>query len=240
MDVSQPLRSRVLVERKDFAFFVELGYENLPDYCSHCNKIGHYLEICKNVRKEGNEEQVKEPIKPKKTKTKPQYVRKEQGKSQTDPILIPEQSPEIQPESDPTTGKAIVVAETEKVSKEMDLEFNNEKADDVDESSSEGSEFVENTEIREDSTDDGAEEEVNNDTSCAQELENRLFLQQSWANMAEDAEAEARLLADIEKELPNNADDFQLVVTKRKKKQQRAAHNKYATRSRTGKKNPSQ
>lgn len=56
MDVSQSLRSKVLVKRKGFSFFVELGYENLLDYCSHCNEIGYYLEICKNVRKEGNEE----------------------------------------------------------------------------------------------------------------------------------------------------------------------------------------
>lgn len=52
MDVTKELRYKVLVERKDFSFFVELEYENLPDYCIHCKKIGHYVEICKFVNKE--------------------------------------------------------------------------------------------------------------------------------------------------------------------------------------------
>lgn len=77
-------------------------------------------------------------------------------------------------------------------------------------------------------------------TQCDQDLENKLFLQESWANMAKDDDTEARLLTDIEREFSKNADDFQLVVTKRKKKQQRSANNKYATRSRIGKTNPSQ
>ncbi|AES99308.2 DUF4283 domain protein [Medicago truncatula] len=89
---------------------------------------------------------------------------KEQGKSQTDPIVVPEQTIEIQQERDPNKGKAIMVVETKKVSKEMNMEFNNEKAEDADESSSEGSEFVEDIEIREENIDDDSVEEVNNNT----------------------------------------------------------------------------
>jgi len=80
MDVSQPLRNKVLVERKGFAFFLDLSYENLPEYCTHCKKIGHYIGICKNVRKEENVEQGKEPVK-KKNAANTKNVEKEQGKN---------------------------------------------------------------------------------------------------------------------------------------------------------------
>jgi hypothetical protein len=46
MDVTQEPRYKVLVERKGYAFFVELDYENVLDYCTNCRKIGHHLEIC--------------------------------------------------------------------------------------------------------------------------------------------------------------------------------------------------
>jgi len=51
-DVTRTLRYKVLVERVGFAFYVDLEYENLPDYCTNCKKIGDYLEICKNLNSE--------------------------------------------------------------------------------------------------------------------------------------------------------------------------------------------
>lgn len=59
MDVTQTLRYKVLVERVGYAFFVELDYENIPDFCSHCKKIGHHIGICKLKKSsefKGNEE----------------------------------------------------------------------------------------------------------------------------------------------------------------------------------------
>jgi hypothetical protein len=47
LDISNELSYKILVERKGFAFFVELEYENLPDYCSYCQNIGHHFENCK-------------------------------------------------------------------------------------------------------------------------------------------------------------------------------------------------
>jgi len=47
IDLTQELRYKVLVERKGYAFFVEMEYENLPDYCTFCKCTGHYYEICK-------------------------------------------------------------------------------------------------------------------------------------------------------------------------------------------------
>jgi hypothetical protein len=49
MDLSQPLRFKVLVERKCFAFFVELEYENVPDFCNNCQVIGHHVDNCRRL-----------------------------------------------------------------------------------------------------------------------------------------------------------------------------------------------
>jgi hypothetical protein len=47
MDLRTNLRYKVLVERKGFAFFVDLEYENLPDFCDNCQIIGHDKSYCK-------------------------------------------------------------------------------------------------------------------------------------------------------------------------------------------------
>jgi hypothetical protein len=47
MDLKTNLRYKVLVERKDFAFFVDLEYENMPDFCDNCMVIGHHRSYCK-------------------------------------------------------------------------------------------------------------------------------------------------------------------------------------------------
>lgn len=53
MDLAQQLRYRVLVERKGYAFFVDLEYENLPDFCEYCKIPGHHVDVCKR-RKQMN------------------------------------------------------------------------------------------------------------------------------------------------------------------------------------------
>jgi hypothetical protein len=47
MDITQQVRYKVLVERNDYSFFVDLEYENLPEFCSHCFKIGHHVDECR-------------------------------------------------------------------------------------------------------------------------------------------------------------------------------------------------
>ncbi|XP_045831223.1 uncharacterized protein LOC123922559 [Trifolium pratense] len=47
VDLSVQLRYQLLVERKGFAFFVEIEYENLPDFCDYCKHIGHNNANCK-------------------------------------------------------------------------------------------------------------------------------------------------------------------------------------------------
>lgn len=50
MDLIQPLKSKVLIERQGFAFFGELSHVNLPDYCSHCMTLGHHINFCMGWR----------------------------------------------------------------------------------------------------------------------------------------------------------------------------------------------
>lgn len=50
LSLAQDLVHRILVERKGFAFFVDIEYENLPDFCTHCQSTGHHIEICKRMR----------------------------------------------------------------------------------------------------------------------------------------------------------------------------------------------
>ncbi|CAK8568961.1 unnamed protein product [Lathyrus sativus] len=51
MDLTQPINHNFLVERKGFAFSSDIEYENLPDFCSHCKKIGHDVQYCKQLKK---------------------------------------------------------------------------------------------------------------------------------------------------------------------------------------------
>jgi hypothetical protein len=81
MDISQPLRYKVLVERVGFAFYVDLEYENLPPFCNHCKMVGHYLENCKWTHNfdDGNKE--KNSVKNKNDATV-KYVKKKDGRTE--------------------------------------------------------------------------------------------------------------------------------------------------------------
>jgi hypothetical protein len=68
MDLSQPLRYKVLVERQGYAFFVDLEYENIPDFCTHCKKIGHHVGICKRIHPMEHEEKKERSTKEQKSR----------------------------------------------------------------------------------------------------------------------------------------------------------------------------
>lgn len=53
IDLNSNLQNRILVDRDDFAFFVDVEYKRLPDFCTSCQNIGHSLANCK--RKQGND-----------------------------------------------------------------------------------------------------------------------------------------------------------------------------------------
>jgi hypothetical protein len=84
VDLLQPLRYKLLVERKGFAFFVDLEYEHIPEFCLECKIIGHSVENCK--RKYKTEEVMKnkehQPKKKSNPGTKQVYVAIQDGDKQ--------------------------------------------------------------------------------------------------------------------------------------------------------------
>lgn len=52
LEMTKELCYKILMERKGFAFFLELEYENLPQFCSNCNMIGHSINNCKRIEEE--------------------------------------------------------------------------------------------------------------------------------------------------------------------------------------------
>jgi hypothetical protein len=81
MDLSQTLRYKVLVERKGYAFFVDLDYENLPDFCTHCKMVGHYVEVCKKLQNQEIAHRDAEPKQKSKPRVEKKYVKTNVGNS---------------------------------------------------------------------------------------------------------------------------------------------------------------
>ncbi|XP_058768636.1 uncharacterized protein LOC131642405 [Vicia villosa] len=72
MDLTKPLNHNVLVERKSFAFFADIEYENLPPFCDNCKRLGHVRQDCKLLQKHPA------PAAP---RTKAVYILKQNNKS---------------------------------------------------------------------------------------------------------------------------------------------------------------
>jgi len=47
MDFSRKMFYEITVEREGYSFNVEVAYEWLPDFCSHCQNIGHDITVCR-------------------------------------------------------------------------------------------------------------------------------------------------------------------------------------------------
>jgi hypothetical protein len=84
IDISQPLRNKVLVERKGFAFFVEIDYENVPDFCHACQVLGHHVDNCRRWNKDDERKTNKENIAKKQpaVEVKKTYVQTRDGRPQ--------------------------------------------------------------------------------------------------------------------------------------------------------------
>ncbi|GAU18503.1 hypothetical protein TSUD_90440 [Trifolium subterraneum] len=88
IDLAQPLRYKILVERKGFAFFVELDYEHIPNYCTGCKVIGHNVDNCRWNKEEeikGTNE-VNQRKKPP-TESKKVFVQTRDGREQQEETL---------------------------------------------------------------------------------------------------------------------------------------------------------
>ncbi|KAM7506456.1 hypothetical protein LguiA_016909 [Lonicera macranthoides] len=51
VDLQFNLPSRVLVERDGFSFEVNVTYEQLPDFCTHCSSLGHFVGDCRVIKR---------------------------------------------------------------------------------------------------------------------------------------------------------------------------------------------
>ena len=47
MDFSRKMFLEITVEREGYSFNVEVAYEWLPDFCAHCQNIGHDVTVCR-------------------------------------------------------------------------------------------------------------------------------------------------------------------------------------------------
>jgi hypothetical protein len=82
IDISQPLRYKILVERKGFAFFVELDYEHVPDFCTSCNVIGHHVTNCKRSNNDAEAKMDREVKKKQVAEMKKAFVQAKDGRPQ--------------------------------------------------------------------------------------------------------------------------------------------------------------
>ena len=275
VDLAQELRYKVLVERKDFAFFVEFEYENLPEVCSHCLKIGHHVDVCKLLNRTNDAPGVEN----RNQEGRKQYNvvhdgRKKQGTLATDPIVVEDAAAALLKvhnnnsvdsqlvERATDANKSLVadvpvqnnrfdilvqkeVAASIQRDADLEAEINNElgkhgaEVNDDDETSSQGTEFVENTQgtpvhepilqlVANFSGGNLADQNLE-----AIEKSNREFLEKSWANIAENEEVEQRLLKHLEED---PQDGFQVVRRSRGKsiKKNTSIKSGYLTRNKTG------
>jgi len=47
IDFSKKIFDKIIVERERFSFTVEVVYERLRDFCSHCQTLGHDVTNCR-------------------------------------------------------------------------------------------------------------------------------------------------------------------------------------------------
>ena len=66
VDLRSTLPSSILVEREDYSFELEVTYEKIPDFCSHCSVIGHLVTECRSLKKaqHDHDNTTKPPSKP--------------------------------------------------------------------------------------------------------------------------------------------------------------------------------
>lgn len=196
LDLSDQLRYGVMVERKGYAFFVDFEYENLPDFCTFCKSVGHYVDICR--RRQLNSKD-KEAVVHNKTNVD---MNAEQSKVFVEKKKLPEV---IQIESSPKPAKSDRNQEDVNLENEINdqlqamqsgnLEVRNRarsaEVEVEDASSSNESEFVDDTQRH--IEDIGTEMPDANNTTPETVLKDVHFLKEAWANLAEFDENEVNM-----------------------------------------------
>jgi hypothetical protein len=54
IDLSEFIFDEIMVEREGHAFYVEVVYKKLSDYCAHCQSIGHTVNSCHKLHPNNN------------------------------------------------------------------------------------------------------------------------------------------------------------------------------------------
>ncbi|WJX67904.1 hypothetical protein P8452_52331 [Trifolium repens] len=261
IDLLQPLRYKLLVERKGYAFFVELEYEYIPNFCHGCKMIGHNFDQCKKWNKETDVMKDKDTLIKKKAPSVPKqtFVPVTRGTVQHDtlPVVI-HQEVSKQNSKD---NEVIHVEESSARSPQVNMVDNGDNATPA------NNELIlpqmENRQLEPVLTplspravqrkqDALLEQELNNnsdsDTSLAihhvagassqppdRVLKDMAFLKESWANMTEAEEEAHEALHETDQMEGITADGFQLHLSKNQKKIQKklkhSSKDSYATRS---------
>ncbi|CAJ2668917.1 unnamed protein product [Trifolium pratense] len=79
IDLSKRAFEAILVEREGHAFYVDVVYEKLPDYCTHCQSIGHSVKACNKLQPRlamNRDERASKPVMAK-PQTKAIYIEKD-------------------------------------------------------------------------------------------------------------------------------------------------------------------
>ena len=81
------MRYKILVERKGYAFYVDLEYENVPEYCTYCRTIRHHVDLGKRCYPEPRKEKRKHTKEPEKTFVQVRDGRVEQNTTKVNPNM---------------------------------------------------------------------------------------------------------------------------------------------------------
>jgi hypothetical protein len=188
LNLNETLCHRILVERTGYAFFVDIEYENLPDFCTYCKCTGHYFEICKRKPVEKSDtvqknQGQKKPVYVEKKNNAPEVLNLEKAASQErvqqDLNLEKEVNNELEKSGECLGDSSKRNVETEHMVPTV-----------ADSESTNGSEFVDATQaIKNDSDEKEFAEAADDVSEDLQEdvheiVRNDLeFLKESWANL---------------------------------------------------------
>ena len=128
MDLSKEIRYKLLVERKGFAFFVDLDYENLPHFCEFCKNVGHHVKECRRVKavevdKGANDKNLNN-ANGKKPMQEYMQVNDKRGNTAKSPILV-----DLQVQSSNAQSEPVVVGKNGTRQKEHTQSSQNSKGD---------------------------------------------------------------------------------------------------------------
>jgi len=250
IDLEKERLYKVLVERKGFAMFVDLNYEQIPEFCTSCRTIGHQMNNCrKNARNDIINSGKNQKTNLDKGKSKETDVDKNQGEVNVETEFVdldkeltaqlppkvtnnPRPSKWVRKENEviPVTNDSRALVDNED-NGNVDVcgtEKGNVYVDDLDDSSSQASEFVDATQMNEEESPSQnlnlkettpvrspSQSPTQNEPTPLRIQNDMLFLTESWANLAEiqpdddisepiansDVERQAEEQKSIEKEI---------------------------------------